>query len=230
MDKLDGLLKEIREGPKYNSPWDWTRAIDAYKTEHGTTRGFALKGESLQFTDFKGQVWKYAHGARGGPGRPRTLEATQRFLKNRADSVNRNKLTIKDYVKAFGEKTGRELYQTHRNELKNIKATNRNNPGFDADHIRPASEGGAELPKTYRMQNRSRNRSQQAREITPAQRRLLMMEGTPKQQLTTQGPKPTPRVRPGITRGTHIGGDHLGIKSSTTDFYHNPFGIPVYIP
>ena len=77
-----------------------------------------------------------------------------------------------------------------------------------------------------------------------------MMDGTPNQQLTTQGPKPTPRVRqgiirgtqpgptpkptprvrPGITRGTHIGGDHLGIKSSTTNFYHNPFGIPVYIP
>ena len=104
MDKLDSLLKEIREGPKYNSPWEWTRAIDAYKKEHGTTRGFAVKGESLQFTDSKGQVWKYAHGSQGGPGRPRTLEATQRFLKNRADSVNRNKLTIKDYVEAFGEK------------------------------------------------------------------------------------------------------------------------------
>ena len=30
--------------------------------------------------------------------------------------------------------------------------------------------------------------------------------------------------------GAHIGGDHLGIKSFSSDFHHNPFGIPVYIP
>ena len=30
--------------------------------------------------------------------------------------------------------------------------------------------------------------------------------------------------------GSHIGGDHLGIKSSQSDFHHNPFGIPIYKP
>ena len=31
-------------------------------------------------------------------------------------------------------------------------------------------------------------------------------------------------------RGLMIGGDHLGIKPSQSDFHHNPFGIPIYIP
>ena len=30
--------------------------------------------------------------------------------------------------------------------------------------------------------------------------------------------------------GSHIGGDHLGIKSFSSDFHHNPFGIPIYKP
>ena len=33
-----------------------------------------------------------------------------------------------------------------------------------------------------------------------------------------------------IKLGSHIGGDHLGIKPSQSDFHHNPFGIPIYKP
>ena len=170
-DKLDKLIKDVREGPKYGSAWEWSKAVDAYKKKHGTTVGFQPEGGRLQFTDSSGQVWNYAHGSKktGGKGRPRTAEATDRFLSNRSTAVKENKLSLKDYIEAFSPDTGKALFEEHKGKLKKIKETNKNNPGFDADHIRPASEGGAELPKTYRMQNRSRNRSEQARELNSNQ-------------------------------------------------------------
>jgi hypothetical protein len=64
----------VNQTKEYVTKKEWINAVDAYKAEHGTTRGFQTK-----YTDSNGVVWDYTHGSNGGPGGARRATATGSF-------------------------------------------------------------------------------------------------------------------------------------------------------
>jgi hypothetical protein len=84
--ELDALLMGIRSTPNpvtggYKTKEEWIAAVNKYKTEHGTTRGFQ-KGK-LEYIDGDNKAWSYAAGSHGGPGHARSASSTDAYTERR---------------------------------------------------------------------------------------------------------------------------------------------------
>jgi hypothetical protein len=213
-DAANQVLNQLKsDNPSgYETRQDWLKAINAYKAEHGTTRGFPA---GTSYTDADGQVWNYAAGARGKPGGMRRKEATERFTNKRKVNVANSKLTLEDYTKEWGPQLGEQLFNEASNKLKIIKKGKY--PGMDIDHIDSAADGGLEHPNNFRLQNKTDNRAEQNRSITAEQRNALMIARDKGDQVKLQGPRPTPRVRQQILSGSRKGGTRTTSSSSVVD-------------
>lgn len=198
-------VKPGSNGSGFNTRQEWKSALDAFKKENGTTRGF--KGGTV-YTDADGQKWNYVHGSKGGAGGMRKAEATQRMLSNRHTLETNAKYQLKDFTDAYGPEKGQSLFDQHQAEVRRIEKVTPK--GFDLDHIDSLKDGGTHHPKNLRAQLRSRNRSEAARGVTPHRRNLLGIAQTRPEQVRLQGPRPTPLIRQEIIGGK-FGGNILGI-------------------
>ena len=66
---------------RYKTKKEWSAAVDKYKAEHGTTRGF--QEGKLQYIDDDGKPWSYAAGSNGGPGHARSASSTNAYTARR---------------------------------------------------------------------------------------------------------------------------------------------------
>ena len=198
MDALDALLRQIRgesKEPVFKTHKEWADAVTEYKNQTGTTKGFP---GGRTYTDASGQEWTYNSLGKDKDGNyrgtPRRAEATKRFQDQRKADIAAGRFTKQEYIDEFGTRAGTSLYNQHRAKLKVIRASI-GTPGFDVDHIDSAHDGGGDLPKNFRLQNRVANRSQQNRGLTPPQRNALLLPKGHRNQLVIQGPLPTPNQR-----------------------------------
>ena len=105
-----------------------------------------------------------------------------------------------DYQRIYGKRKGAYLYADYKKEMKRIWSS-QGTPGMDVDHMNSLASGGVEHPNNLRLQESSRNRSEGARKMTPAQKNGMMVADSIDDQIKVQGPKPTPRMRMKIMNG-----------------------------
>lgn len=110
------------------------------------------------------------------------------------------KPTKADYQKIYGKRKGAQQFALYRAEMRRIWAT-RGTPGMDIDHMNSLASGGIEHPNSMRLQQKSRNRSEGARRLTPEQKNALMLADNIPDQISVQGPETTPKQRQNILEG-----------------------------
>jgi hypothetical protein len=144
------------------------------------------------FLDNKGEKWggwrlrnRGSHSAQGSKRRAKQREAVP---------------TKADYQKVYGGRKGAEMFALYKKEMNRIWAT-RGTRGMDVDHMNSLASGGIEHPLNMRLQESSRNRSEGARKLTPSEKTSLMLADNITDQISVQGPKPTPRQRQDIFEG-----------------------------
>jgi hypothetical protein len=127
MDDLDKLLNEIRSQPQTKR--EWVEAIDAYKAEHGTTKGF--QEGKLQYTDADGVVWDYRAGSKRNPrGGARRASATGSFLGRRDDNAVKQTIGAEDVNAAnrMFKKAGRDAGVTSAEQMHHMRTLNQFEP------------------------------------------------------------------------------------------------------
>ena len=108
--------------------------------------------------------------------------------------------TLADYVEVYGPEKGQDLFKQEQRRLKKIY-DNTPSATHDVDHINSLNDGGIHHSRNLRMQNSSDNRSDGARGLTKAQKIALMQADTTRNQISLQGPEPTPKQRQRIMKG-----------------------------
>ncbi len=121
--------------------------------------------------------------------------------------------TKADYQRIYGKRKGAYLYADYKKEMNRIWAS-RGTPGMDVDHMNSLASGGIEHPNNMRLQNSTTNRSEGARQMTPYQKTSMMVTDNVPDQISVQGPKPTPRQRQIIMGG---GAASINFTSSLSD-------------
>ena len=111
-----------------------------------------------------------------------------------------SKPTLEHYIEAYGSKLGKQLFDA---EQKALKKAYRHTPSatHDVDHINSSADGGVHHSRNLRAQNKSTNRSEGARGLTPDQKVALNQASTPQDQIRLQGPNMTPYQRQRYLRG-----------------------------
>ena len=144
------------------------------------------------FLDNKGEKWggwrlrnRGSHSAQGSKRRAQQRKAVP---------------TKADYQKVYGGRKGAEMFAEYRREMARIWAT-RGTRGMDVDHMNSLASGGIEHPLNLRLQESSRNRSEGARKLSPAEKNALMLADNIPDQISVQGPKTTPRQRQNVLEG-----------------------------
>ena len=122
---------------------------------------------------------------------------TSKRRANRREAVPQKE----DYQRIYGKRKGAYLYADYKKEMARIFSS-RGTPGMDVDHMNSLASGGVEHPNNMRQLNGTRNRSEGARKMTPAQKNGLMVADSVDDQIKVQGPKTTPRMRMKIMNGS----------------------------
>jgi|TARA_R100000149_G_scaffold49192_1_gene20150 hypothetical protein len=171
---------------------------DAYRKEGLRLRKEGKKQPDLEYNGVKYFLDNKGKNHGGWRLRNRGSHSAQgsKYRANKREAVP----TKADYQRIYGKRKGAYLYADYKKEMARIWSS-RGTPGMDVDHMNSLASGGVEHPNNMRLQNSTKNRSEGARKMTPAQKNGMMVADSIDNQIKVQGPKPTPRMRMKIMNG-----------------------------